>query len=149
MNPNLKPSDKATVLAKIDPVSQGVGAVSTGWLLASTHHQYLAALIVGVLGAAATVDAKLEQATSGAGAGAKDVTGSAITQLTKAGADDNKAVLINLNPNKLDVANDFDYFRLTVTVAVAASLLSACVLGFEAREGVAAHIAGVDEIVTV
>jgi hypothetical protein len=39
---------------------------------------------LGVLGASATVDAKLQQATDNSGTGVKDVTGKAITQLVKA-----------------------------------------------------------------
>ena len=149
MNPLHKPSDKATLLAKLDPVSQGVATVLTSWVKASNYHQILAELMVGVLGAAATVDAKLRQATSDAGAGAKDITGAAITQLTKAGADDSKVVNINLDPNKLDVAGGFHYVALSVTVGTAACLIAATVKGFEAREGIAAHIAAMDEVVSV
>lgn len=149
MHNNIKPSDQATLLAKLDPVSQGVATVTTGWVLAAAFHQLRATLAVGVLGAAATVDAKLQQATDGAGTGVKDVTGSAITQLTKAAADDNKVVEINLDPNKLDVDGGFDYVRLSVTVAVAASLIAAILEGFNPRYGVAAHIAAVKEVVTV
>jgi len=76
------------------------------------------------------------------------VTGSAITQLTQAGTDSDKLALINLDPSKLDVANNFDYVRLTLTVAVAASEIGALLLGFHSRYG-GAHIAGVDEVVTV
>ncbi len=149
MHPNIKPSDQATVLAKLDPVSQGAATVTTAWVDAHDFHQVLAELDVGALGTSATVDAKLEQATDGSGAGAKDVTGSSITQLTKAGSDDNKIVLINLNPQKLDVDNGFDHVRLSVTVGTAACLIAARVYGFNARQGIAAHIAAVDEVVTV
>lgn len=145
----LKPSDKVTVLAKLDPVSQGAATVTTGWVPAYLYNQILAALAVGALGASATVDAKLQQATDGAGAGAKDVTGATITQLTQAGTDSNKVVLINLDTNKLDVQNGFDYVRLSVTVAAAASLIQAYILGLHARFGPAAQIAAVDEVVTV
>jgi hypothetical protein len=51
----------------------------------------LMAIILGVLGAAATVDAKLQQATDTSGTGAKDISGKAITQLVKASNDNNEA----------------------------------------------------------
>lgn len=149
MNPLLKPSDQVTLLAKLDPVSQAAATVTTGWVKASAFYQLLFELLVGVLGASATVDAKVEQATSSGGAGVKDVTGSAITQLTKAGTDDSKVVCINLDPNKLDVAGGFHYVRLSVTVGTAASLIAATVKGMNPRHGVAAHIAAMDEVVSV
>lgn len=149
MNPLLKPSDQVTLLAKLDPVSQAAATVTTAWIKASDFHQHLFELMVGVLGAAATVDAKLEQATTVGGAGVKDVAGSPITQLTKVGVDDNKVVAINLDPNKLDVNGGFCFVRLSVTVGVAASLIAAVHKGLNPRFGIAAHIAAMDEVVTV
>lgn len=145
----LKPSDKATLLAKLDPVSQGAATVTTSWVKASDFHQHLFELLVGVLGASATVDAKVRQATDGSGTGAKDVTGTAITQLTQAGTDANKAVDINVRADALDVANGFDYICLSVTVATAACLIAATHKGFSPRYGIASHIAAMDEVVSV
>lgn len=134
----------------INPVSQGVGSVSTGWIAAADYANFVAALQVGALGASATVDAKLEQAQNGSGTGAKDITGKAITQLTKASTDDNKQAFINLKPEELDIANNFTHFRLTVTVATAACLISAQVLGLTRRYGFASdgNVATVDSIVS-
>lgn len=133
MLPNAKISEQEALLATIDPVSQGVGAVSTGWIKADSFERYLATIQTGVLGTAATVDGKLEQATSAAGAGVKDVTGKAITQIVKA-TGDNKQALIDLRPNELDLNNGFVYFRLTLTVGAAASLVAASVQGGAAKE---------------
>ena len=145
----LKASDLATIVAKLDPVSQGAATVTTGWVRASDWYRLLAVLSVGAMTATGTIDAKLQQATDGSGTGAKDVTGSAITQLTQASGDSNKIVAINLDVSKLDIANDFDYVRLSITVAVAASLISAVLYGLSARYGVQSHIAAVDEVVSV
>jgi hypothetical protein len=147
MNPNIRPSDRLTLLVAINPVSQGVGSVSTGWLSAADFHSFLAVIDAGVLGAAATLDGKLEQANTSGGGAAKDITGKAITQLTKAGADDNKQVMVNLRSAELDVNNGFAWFRLTLTVAAAASLLQAAVYGLDARFQPAAHATTVDEVV--
>jgi hypothetical protein len=148
MNVNIKGSDKATIAAVLDPVSQAAGTVTTGWVPMSTFENVLAVLLVGAIGASATVDAKLQQASDGSGTGAKDISGKAITQLTKAGTDDNKQVLINVRSEELDVNNGFTHVRLSVTVATAACLISALMLGLDARYQPATQKATVDEVVS-
>ena len=132
MFPNAKGGELFSVLATIDPASQAVGTVTTGWISAGNHHSLLALVQSGVLGTGATLDAKLQQATDASGTGAKDVTGKAITQIVKASGD-NKQALINLRPDDLDVTNGYVYVRLSLTVAVAASLTAAQLLGFNPR----------------
>src|SRR5574341_249351 len=126
---NLKPSDQATLLAEIDPISQGAGTVTTGWVNAALFNRIMALISTGVLGAAATLDAKIQQATDSGGTGAKDVTGTSITQIVKA-TGDNKFAFINLDPQKLDVANGFSWVRLSMTVGAAASLIAGYLFGF-------------------
>lgn len=128
MYTNAKLAEALSLLGTIDPVSQGVGSVTTGWLSAANHERFMAVIQTGVLGAAATLDGKLQQATDSSGTGAKDITGKAITQIVKA-TGDNKQALINLRAEELDLANNFTYFRLSLTVAAAASLVGASVFG--------------------
>jgi len=128
----LNPSQRATIVAVIDPQSSAA-AKSSGWIDATTFLNYLATVSVGALGEDATVDAKLEQATSNAGAGAKDVAAKAITQLV-AGS---KQAQIDLKQEDLDFANGFKFFRLTITPATAATLIAGTVQGFDAAYGVA------------
>jgi hypothetical protein len=80
---------------------------------------------------------------------AKDVSGRGITQLAKAGTDDNKQVLINLKQEDLDFNNGFKFFRVSMTPAVAACLIGAAVLGFDPRYDFATDndAATVDEVV--
>ena len=148
MFPNAKGSELFSVLATIDPTSQAVGTVTTGWISAGNHHTLLALVQSGVLGTGATLDAKLQQATDASGTGAKDVAGKAITQIVKA-TGDNKQALINLRPDDLDVTNGFVYVRLSLTVAVAASLTAAQLLGFNPRfaSGDASNQAAVAQVV--
>ena len=148
MFPNAKGSELFSVLATIDPASQAVGTVTTGWISAGNHHSLLALVQSGVLGTGATLDAKLQQATDAPGTGAKDVTGKAITQIVKA-TGDNKQALINLRPDDLDVTNGYAYVRLSLTVAVAASLTAAQLLGFNPRfaPGDASNQAAVAQVV--
>lgn len=145
-NPNVRPSDRATILAVINPQSAS-SAQSSGWISVVQFAALQALIIVGAIGSSATVDAKIEQATSAAGAGAKDVTGKAITQLTKAGSDDNKQAIINFRPTDLDFNNGFTHVRLTITPATAASLICGVILGSDAREQPPTDATTVDEVV--
>jgi len=128
----LKFSERNAILATIDPVSQAAGTVTSGWMSMAEFHSMAAILQTGALGASATVDAKLQQATDSSGTGAKDITGKAITQLVKA-SHDNKQAIIQCHAEELDVANSFTHVRLSVTVATAASLISAVLLGTNPR----------------
>lgn len=142
----LHPSDQLTYLTGINPVSQGAGTVDTGWVSAAGFAAFLAVIQAGVLGAAATLDAKVQQATDVGGTGVKDVTGKAITQMVKA-TDDNKVALINFRPPELDVAGGFGFVRVRLTVGTAASLVAAVLYGVSARAQPAAQAAAVKETV--
>jgi hypothetical protein len=148
INVNAKGSEITAVLEKIAPVSQGAGAVSSGWVSVKDFHKFLAVIQAGVLGAAATLDAKIQQASDNAGTGVKDVAGKAITQMVKA-TDDNKQAEINFSPADLDVNNGFTFVRMTLTVGTAASLCAAVLLGLGPRSGPASasNVSSVKEIV--
>ncbi len=147
----LNPSQLAAVVGAIDPDANTAATFTTGWISMSTFVSIMAIIMVGTLGASATVDAKLEQATDASGTGAKDVTGSDITQLTQAGSDSDKQAIIECNAEDLDIANDFTHVRLSVTVGTATSDIGAVVLGLDPRYAPASDYdaATVDEIVTV
>ncbi len=145
---NAKATELVAVLDTIYPVSQAAGTVTTGWIKADKFHAFAAVLNVGVQGASATVDAKLQQAKTSGGGSAKDVTGKSITQFVKASNDNNSAV-INLRSSELDVEGGFAWFRLSVTVGTAASLVGANVLGIAPRfaDAAAANPAAVVQVV--
>lgn len=142
-------SDLIAQVGSIDPDANVAGAVSSAWIPAKNFSSFLATVLAGTLGASATLDAKLEQATDAAGTGVKDITGKAITQLTAAGTDSDKQASINLRPDELDVDNGFDHFRLTMTTAVATSDSAAVVHGVNPTRGPASDFdeTSVDEIV--
>lgn len=148
---NIKPSDRAAVLGVIDPDAYAAGAVSTPWVDIAFWSQLMAIVMAGDLGTSATLDAKIEQATDGAGTGVKDVTGLAITQLTQAGTDSNKQAIINVKQEDLDFNNDFQFVRLTMTVAAATSDAGGLLLGFDPRYNTASDndATSVDEIVSL
>lgn len=128
MNTNIKFSEGNAILATLEPVSQSAATVNTGWVSMAVFHALIAIVQTGVLGASATIDAKLQQATSSGGAGAKDITGKAVTQIVKASGDA-KQVLIELRDTEMDVSGGFSFVRLQVTVGTAASLISAMLIG--------------------
>lgn len=148
MNNNILPSNRAVLAGVIDPDVTAAGSVSTGWVHMGTYENIMAIAFAGTLGTSATVDAKIEQATDSSGTGAKDITDKSITQLTQAGTDSDKQAIINCRADELDVANGFDYVRLTITVAVATSDIGGCILGFDARYQPAAAASTVDEVVS-
>ena len=133
MFPNAKGSEELSILATIDPASQAAGTVTSGWVALANFHALLAVVETGVLGASATVDAKLQQAQDNAGTGAKDVTAKAIVQLTQAAAANNKQALINMKPEDLDNINGFAFVRLSLTVGVAASIVAGKLIGMNPR----------------
>ena len=132
MTPNAKGSETLSILATLDPVSQAAGTVSTAWVPVANFHAFLAMVETGVLGAAATLDAKIQQAQDGAGTGVKDVAGRAIVQIVKA-TGDNKQALINFKPEDLDNTNGFAFVRLSLTVGGAASVVAGTLLGVHPR----------------
>jgi len=147
INLNNKLSEELSVLATIDPVSQGAGTANSGWVDMRDVKRLLALVDVGVFGGSATVDAKLQQATSSGGAGAKDITGKAITQLLAAGGN-NRQALINLADDELDAANGFRWVQLSITVGTAATLISGLVLGNTSFEDASAfNQTGVAQVV--
>lgn len=143
---NNLPSDEVALVGVIDPDAYAANTYTTAWVDMGEYNAIKATVFAGDLGTNATLDAKLEQATDSSGTGAKDISGKAITQLTQAGTDSNKQAIINLRDDELDVANAFTHARLSVTVAVATSDVSATVDGFYARY-TPANLASVDEVV--
>jgi hypothetical protein len=128
----LRPSQSIAVLDRIAPISQAAGTVTGAWLSFSQFEAFMFVLQNGVLGASATVDAKIQQATDNTGTGVKDVTATIMTQNVKA-TDDGKVNIINLLERELDLANGFGWVRLSITVGTATSLVSAVVLGVNER----------------
>lgn len=143
----IKPSDVAVLAGVIDPDAYAAATYTTGWVSLSDFDAIQAIVLVGTLGASATVDAKLEQATDASGTGVKDVTAKAITQLTEAGTDSDKQAIINCRSGELDVEGGFTHVRLSVTVGTAASDMAGLVLGQYARYEPETDLASVDEVV--
>jgi hypothetical protein len=132
MNANIKLTEQIATLAVLAPASVAVSTVLTSWVPVQDYHSIVAMITTGVLGASATVDAKLRQATSDAGAGAKDVTGKALVQIVKS-TGDGKVASIEMRVDDMDTNGGFTHVALSVTVGVAASLLGAQLIGANPR----------------
>lgn len=150
---NLKGSDRCALLAVLDPDANGAGAVSSAWISMADYGRVMAVVAAGDLGTNATLDFKVQQATDASGTGVKDVTGAAITQLTQAGTDEsNKQAIIDVHRSALDIANDFDHVRITMTTGTATSDSAAFLWGFDLRNNPldgTQHAATVAEVVSV
>lgn len=132
MNPNVKFSEQAAVLATIVPVSQSAATVVSAWVSVANFERIAAVLQTGAMTTGSTIDAKLRQATDASGTSAKDITGKAITQLVAATNGSNE-VTIECRAGELDVSNSFGYVALSVTVGTANSLISATLYGLAPR----------------
>lgn len=132
MNPNVKISEKLAILATLDPASVAAGTVLTAWVPVAGFNSIAALIQTGILGASATVDAKLRQATDASGTGAKDIANKALTQIVKASGDNVQAI-VECRADDLDTNNGYGYVALSVTVGAAASILGAALIGGNAR----------------
>ncbi len=148
---NKMPSELVALVATIDPDATAASTVTSDWADAGDFEAMMAVVYAGTLGTSATVDAKIEQATDSSGTGAKDLASSDITQLTQAGTDSDKQAIIQFRAEDLDVANDFRFCRLSITVGTATSDVGGSVYGVCPRYAPASDLdlSTVDEIVTV
>ena len=104
-------------------------AATSDWLTMINAVRLFALINVGVVDT--TVDAKIQQATTVAGANAKDVTGAKITQFTD--QDGSKYASIDLEAAALDINNGFVFVQLSITggngttgAYVSASIIRTC-----------------------
>tara|TARA_R110000824_G_scaffold3817_1_gene18212 strand:+ start:977 stop:1423 length:447 start_codon:yes stop_codon:yes gene_type:complete len=139
-------SERAAVVAAIDPANNGAGATNTDEVDHSKFGSTQWTLMTGTMASTSTLDFKLQSASSSGGS-FSDITGKAITQLTEAGSDDDKQVVINLRADELTAGDR--YVRGVMTIAAAASWSSVVALGFDARYAPASDndLSSVDEIV--
>lgn len=141
-------SETAAVLGTIDPDAIAASTVVSDYVSLADFDRLMAVIMAGTLGAGATLDAKLVQASDAVGTGSKDIAGKAITQLVKA-TDDDKQAVINCRAEELDVDNEFTHVAVSMTIANATSDAGALLLGLSPRHGGASDsdIASVAEIV--
>jgi hypothetical protein len=141
-------SETLAIVGKIDPASLSAGAVNTTVIDMKYIRRLMFIVAVGALGTSGTVDFLLKGDTSAGGSFATTITGKSITQLTKAGSDDNKQVIVEVSAEEV-MQQGFRYVRGVLTVGTAASQACVIALGGDLRYTAAADydLASVDEIV--
>lgn len=132
---NNVPSEICAVVGNIDPDAYSASTVLTDYIPLKFFRRYMAIVQAGDIVSTGVVDAKITVYTNGSGAGALDVPGAAITQLTQAGTDSNKQAVINFNTDTVAGNTQYTHMRLSVTMGTAGSDLGAIVLGFEPLYG--------------
>jgi len=129
--------DKASFQGVIEPVA-GASTYTTAWIDAKIACNFLAFITAGTVGT--SVDAKIEQYD---GSTTKDISGLAITQLTAAGS-----ALINVVQGDLDIANDFNQIRLSITTVGASTVAGGALIALDAQYEPLAQGAKIDEVVS-
>jgi len=120
-------------LANISPQAANgvVGVHNSGFVFVGNYHRIIVLLHIGEPAGASTIDVDVEEATTAAGAGTVNIAGKSIATIVAAGA--GSIVAIELRTEEMNVANDFDWINVEVTVGVAAYTYSLYVFGFEPR----------------
>ena len=144
-----KPSEKLPILAVLDS-DLYVPATYTGdYADSSLCEQLMAVFVVGDIVATGTVDCSLVQATDSSGTGAKAIANCAATQLTAAGTDSDKQIIINCKPSDLDLDSGFTFVAPRAVVGTANADVGAVIHGFIPFQGNGEllNIASVTEVV--
>src|SRR5262245_9129993 len=113
----------------VHPASVAPGTADTGGIDMQKFRRALFFLDVGVFGASATVDMKLQESIDTSAFTDLPGTGVAITQLLQAGGN-NKVVTLEVRAGQLSAGRR--YIRARVTVGTAATLIACLPLGGEA-----------------
>lgn len=119
-------SEEWALIGVINPSSQSAGEQLSAAIDMANFHEVMMEVMVGALGASATVDATIKQSDTSGGTYAA-ISGKSITQLTKAGSDDNKQVHVNLRSNEM--TDGKRYIKASITVGTAACLTAVEVWG--------------------
>ena len=140
-------SQSLAVVATIDPQSATAGTYLTDAVDMLQFRRAFFILSVGALTASNTSDFTVTGCSTSGGTYAL-VTGKTATQLTKAGSDDNKQVIIEVTAEEA-AAQGFRFLKGQLITATAAALASVVVLAGQARYGAASDndLASVDEII--
>lgn len=143
---NVRAHEQIQVVSVIDPDNQSAGTVTGDWAAAKDYVRFLAVFLAGVLASNNTTDFSVVQAQDGSGTNAKALK--AATQLTQAGTDSDKQVVISFRPEDLDLANGYTHVAVRATTATAAAYVSCVLLGVDPVYGynAANDLASVDEV---
>ena len=145
MSFNYLGSESAAIVATVDPDAQAAGASNSDGVDMSLFDNVSFILMAGALGSSATLDMNI---TSGSDNSTFGTTVKSITQLTQAGSDDDKQVVVNVSAQ--DLTEGDRYVRAEVTVATATSDTGLVAIGFNPKHAPASDndLSTVDEILS-
>ena len=144
-------SERLAVVATVDPDVLTAAAHTTDEIDMQKWERVLFIIQAGTLGSSATLDFVVNGgASSNAGSHSTAITGTAITQLTQAGSDSDKQVLVEVSAEQV-ASQGLRYIEGVATVGTASSDGAIIVLGLHKDYSTAADydLATVDEIISV
>ena len=139
-------SEVHELLAHI-PADSATTEQNSGYVSLENHPRAVVVVSVGDLATNATFDIDIEQAQDTAGTGAKALAGKSTTQLTEAGTDSNKVVIIEIRTEELDVTNGFKCINVEVTPATAAAEFAVLIFGVGGPRYAPVGVTGIEEII--
>lgn len=125
------------LLDVIHPVSSST-AVTSAWVDVNGYREIVWELLVGLIAATGTLNMTVQQGNTAAGGAPKDITeldGIGVFAITAlAAADDDLAINVTMLTEFMDRDGGFRWIQVTVTPAVAASLIALTVKGSRQRQ---------------
>jgi hypothetical protein len=145
---NTRLSEALAVVDCIDPDAYTTGAVTGDVIDMDDHRRVLFIVQAGDLGSSATLDFAVAGSAVVGMTNSATITGKSITQLTQAGTDSNKQVLVEVTAEEVK-AQGFQFIQGTLTIGAATSDAGVVTLADLAHYGPASSydLASVDEIV--
>lgn len=137
---NANASERVALLGGINPQLLDDAAATSDWVSLENFDRVFVIVRVGATDT--TVDAKLQGATSAAGANAADLSGKAVTQLS--GTDDGKAVILEVKAEELSAVQTHVAVVVTAGNGTTGAYVSAEVIGFDPRYADASNFDSAD-----
>lgn len=131
MDTTSKASERFGIVGVINPDANAAGTLLTGAIDMSRWGRIVAIVQSGDLGTNGTLDFSFTQAPTSGGSYIAISPAKAITQLTEAGTDSNKEVVLELRADEL--TEGYRYVKGSFVTATATGDSSAVVLGFDPR----------------
>lgn len=141
-------SEGLAVVATVDPAAIAASTVNTDAIDMKNFRRVVFIVAVGTMGAGGTADFAVYGDTASGGSYATAITGKSITQLTKAGSDDNKQAIVEVTAEEVS-AQGLRYIRGALVIGTATSPATVIALAGGLRHSPASEhdLASVDEIV--
>lgn len=141
-------SERLAVVATIDPDAYTADTYTTDIIDMKLHKRVMFVVAVGTMATNATLDFKVQEGAAANLSDAADLSGKAITQLTEAGSDSDKQVIVEVTSEEVAAAGG-RYIRGSMTVATAACDAGVIAIAGDTHYQPASEhdLASVDEIV--